>query len=190
MARRNIKAPALGAAMSFALAGCVGGSSDTSASGKPTTLTIGMSNAPQSLAANTTIGGGSLTYYTAVYDSLLLLKPDGSPAPGLADKWGHDDARTTLTLHLRPGVRFSDGHAFDATAAKANLERNTKAGFNAVTASRLRELTTAKQRSSTSRRCGTKDHAASIPGTGRDLAIRPVARPRPAPPPLQRSNRC
>ncbi|MEV6171558.1 ABC transporter substrate-binding protein [Streptomyces sp. NPDC051954] len=135
MARRNIKAIALGAAMSFALAGCVGGSSDTSASGKSTTLTIGMANAPQSLAANSTIGGGDLTYYTALYDSLLFLKPDGSPAPGLTDKWGYDDARTTLTLHLRPGVKFSNGHAFDATAAKANLERNAKAGFNAVIAS-------------------------------------------------------
>ena len=61
------------------------------------------------------------------YDRLVHITPDAEPVPGLASKWEFSPDGTSLTFTLRSGVKFQDGSAFDATVAKANLDRN-KAG--------------------------------------------------------------
>lgn len=57
-----------------------------------------------------------------IFDPLVLQKPDLSFAPGLAESWSTPDNKT-LVMKLRKGVKFHDGTAFDATAAKWNLDR-------------------------------------------------------------------
>ena len=64
-----------------------------------------------------------------VFEGLTLwdLSQTGKPAvlrPGLATSWEQSaDDLKTWTFHLRPGVRFHDGTAFDADAVIWNLDR-------------------------------------------------------------------
>lgn len=67
--------------------------------------------------------GPGKPYWQAVYDTLLRLDANRQPIPGLATAFRYDPAYTTLTLDLRENVKFSDGTAFDAAAAKTNLDR-------------------------------------------------------------------
>ncbi|MEY4320469.1 MAG: hypothetical protein RLZZ471_410 [Actinomycetota bacterium] len=66
--------------------------------------------------------GHFIPYYQAVYDNLILRAPDGSYKPNLATKWQVADDSKSMTIDLRSGVKFTDGAAFNADAAKANLD--------------------------------------------------------------------
>jgi peptide/nickel transport system substrate-binding protein len=55
-------------------------------------------------------------------ENLVGLDAEGRPVPQLATSWEVDDEARTITLHLREGVKFHDGTAFDAEAVKWNLE--------------------------------------------------------------------
>ena len=54
-----------------------------------------------------------------IYDTLTRLSPTGQLEPGLAESWTFSG--TSLTIHLRPGVKFSDGTPVDANAVKASV---------------------------------------------------------------------
>jgi peptide/nickel transport system substrate-binding protein len=62
-----------------------------------------------------------------IYEPLVDYAPDGKGgatiAPVLATEWHASNDAKTFTFRLRPNVRFSDGTAFDAAAAKWNLDR-------------------------------------------------------------------
>ncbi|MFV0309433.1 MAG: ABC transporter substrate-binding protein [Desertimonas sp.] len=58
-----------------------------------------------------------------VYEPLILERPNGELAPGLATSWEFTDDNTALLLHLRDGVVFHDGATLDAEVVKANLDR-------------------------------------------------------------------
>jgi len=58
---------------------------------------------------------------TAILDGLTRIDPDGRLAPALALAWQPLDART-WRFRLRPGVVFSNGEPFDATAVKAVID--------------------------------------------------------------------
>ena len=47
---------------------------------------------------------------------------DLSAQPWLATSWSPNATYDSWTLHLRTGVTFQDGEAFDAAAAKTNLD--------------------------------------------------------------------
>jgi peptide/nickel transport system substrate-binding protein len=64
--------------------------------------------------------------YQAAYDNLILRTPDGQYKPNLATSWKLNADDTVMTLKLRTDVKFSDGSAFDATVAKANLDNFIK----------------------------------------------------------------
>jgi peptide/nickel transport system substrate-binding protein len=59
-----------------------------------------------------------------IYDTLTELSPTGQLEPGLAQSWDFAPGGYTLTLHLRPGVTFSDGSPVDAAAVKAAILHN------------------------------------------------------------------
>ena len=61
-----------------------------------------------------------------IYDSLLHISPAGTLVPGLASSASIVDTQT-VTVTLRPHVRFSDGTPFDADAVKAGILRNENA---------------------------------------------------------------
>ncbi|MBL3700994.1 ABC transporter substrate-binding protein [Leucobacter luti] len=66
--------------------------------------------------------GFNAPYLSAVYDPLVAIDGTGEPQPALATDWEYSDDFTLLTMNLRSDATFSDGAAFDAEAAVANLE--------------------------------------------------------------------
>ncbi|MCV2446803.1 ABC transporter substrate-binding protein [Paracoccus sp. DMF] len=60
--------------------------------------------------------------YANLFEGLTRIGPDGSVKPGLAERWDTADGKT-YTFHLRPGVRFHDGSAFDAQDVIFSLDR-------------------------------------------------------------------
>ena len=60
--------------------------------------------------------------YHNVYEPLLTLDTKLNIKSGLAESWTQPDPKT-LVLKLRRGVKFHDGTAFDAEAAKFNFSR-------------------------------------------------------------------
>lgn len=65
-------------------------------------------------------GLGFNHYTTMVYETLTKFE-DGVAKPGLAESW--ENGGNTWTFHLKEGVRFTDGTAFDAEAVKINIEK-------------------------------------------------------------------
>jgi peptide/nickel transport system substrate-binding protein len=64
-----------------------------------------------------------------LYDTLVRHRAEtGELAPSLAVAWTVDDAGTTWTFQLRPGVRFSDGTPVDAAAVVWNVARQIDEG--------------------------------------------------------------
>ena len=51
-------------------------------------------------------------------EGLVQFAADGSVLPGLALSWEVSGDALTYVFHLKSGVRFHDGSAFDAAAAK------------------------------------------------------------------------
>jgi len=120
MKKRILGTIAAGVAAALLLTGCAGG--DEAAPAHDDTLRIGTMSVPTSLDPIDAIGG-TMPFFQAVYDTLILRAPDGSYEPMLATEWAYDDTQTELSLTLRDDVAFDDGTAFDADAAKANLDR-------------------------------------------------------------------
>jgi peptide/nickel transport system substrate-binding protein len=94
------------------------------ASGKPLsagkvggTLTVATPGAASGF--DPSVGSSAQTSYTPwAYDPLIVWAPDGSFKPGLALSWSYGPRNKSFSLKLRPGVRFSDGTAFNAAALK------------------------------------------------------------------------
>lgn len=58
-----------------------------------------------------------------VADPLVILAPDATYQPALAESWSSVDAGYAWTFNLRSGVVFQDGTPFNAEAVKYNIER-------------------------------------------------------------------
>jgi peptide/nickel transport system substrate-binding protein len=66
----------------------------------------------------------------------------GQADPMLAESWSVSDDKLTWTFKLRPGVKFHDGSAFNAAAAKASIDRTIEiAGGPAYIWSGVKEIT-------------------------------------------------
>jgi peptide/nickel transport system substrate-binding protein len=59
----------------------------------------------------------------SIYDNLVVLLPDGSLSPWLAQAWELSPDQKSYVFHLRPGVTFHDGTPLNAAAVKANFDR-------------------------------------------------------------------
>jgi peptide/nickel transport system substrate-binding protein len=119
-----------------AAAGCTSSKSSGGDSGSSVgdALTFGTSAAPPTL--NPATGDPSYTSTLQwAYDPLVVMKGDGTFAPGLATKWGYvGKGNMAYELTLRDGVKFSDGTPLNAAAVKTFLdyERTQKAGSPAI----------------------------------------------------------
>ncbi|MFE4539344.1 ABC transporter substrate-binding protein [Streptomyces scopuliridis] len=102
-----------------------GGGTGTAAKDKTLNLAESVAATPWDLAKASI--GPEAQYYQPVYDTLIRLNTKGEPTPNLATSWAYDTARTTLTLKLRKGVKFTDGTALDADAVAKSL-LHTKGG--------------------------------------------------------------
>ncbi len=71
-----------------------------------------------------------------VADKLVYVDADGRVSPWIAEAWEQSEDATEFTLHLKPGVSFSDGTPLDASAVVANLDiwfaGRVKEGINPI----------------------------------------------------------
>ncbi len=68
--------------------------------------------------------GSGVPYLRPVYESLFERGPDGKPVPLLAS--GYEIDGLEVTIRLREGISFSNGEAFNAEVAAANINRGVK----------------------------------------------------------------
>lgn len=68
--------------------------------------------------------GSGVPYLRPVYESLFERGPDGKPVPLLAS--GYEIDGLDVTISLREGISFSNGEAFDAGVAAANINRGVE----------------------------------------------------------------
>lgn len=71
--------------------------------------------------------GSGVPYLRPVYEGLFERGPDGVPVPLLAT--GYQVDGLDVTIKLREGVMFSNGEAFNAEVAAANINRGVKLGI-------------------------------------------------------------
>ena len=71
--------------------------------------------------------GSGVPYLRPVYESLFEKSPEGKPVPLLATGYEIDGLNVTITL--RQGITFSNGEAFNAEVAAANINRGVKLGI-------------------------------------------------------------
>jgi peptide/nickel transport system substrate-binding protein len=91
------------------------------------TLTMAVFAVPTGLDPIVAAGGGATggTEMAAVYDTLVRWDPGTRTfEPRTATSVEPNADATEWTIHLRPGVRFSDGTPYDAAAVKAGLDRH------------------------------------------------------------------
>lgn len=125
--RTRMATTALAAAGVLVLTSCTtGGNSDSSSadgakSGGTFNIGIGVDLDSLDPAQQTTTTVQNVLDYGL--ETLVKFDQDGKVIPGLAETWESSKDGKVLTLHLRKGVTFQDGTAFDATAAKFNLDR-------------------------------------------------------------------
>ena len=73
-------------------------------------------------------GNAQYMVYPAV-EQLGRQQLDGTYKPFLCESWDRDNNALTLTLHLRKGIKFSDGSDFTADVVKWNLQTMMTHGF-------------------------------------------------------------
>lgn len=140
---RNVRrlVPAIGLAALVAVAGCASppqsGGADTSGAGAawPETPEITLVNGKPGgtfrlgIAEPTAIDpynaqeseGILVTQY--LFTGLVKFDPDGTPKPGVADKWESDPSCTTWTFTLKHGTRFQNGETVTSASFKRGWER-------------------------------------------------------------------
>ncbi|NUU25232.1 MAG: ABC transporter substrate-binding protein [Streptomycetaceae bacterium] len=104
----------------LATAGC-GGASDKPASGTGT-LALSVLGAPNSFEVSQLSDGQAAYVWNSVYDTLLYTDNKGRIQPNAAESWAYTDGGRTLTLKLRKGMTFSNGHPVNAAGVKASLD--------------------------------------------------------------------
>ena len=110
------------------LAVCVATSTSASAE---SVLRIGLNDEPDGLDPTFSRAYVGRIVLGALCDKLFDISPDGKVVPQLATKYEWADDKKSVTLDLRPGVKFHDGTPVNAEAVKFTLERykNTPGSF-------------------------------------------------------------
>ncbi len=139
-ASRGLTATA-GLAMAFALA--VSGCSATPTASGPAsaatggTLVIGVTSDPDTLFPWKATQFQAVNVLQTIYGTLTEFDKDLNVVPGLAESWDISTDGLTLTLHLRKGVTFDDGSAFDSADVKFSLDKIKEEATAAVAAASL-----------------------------------------------------
>ncbi|MBO0893170.1 MAG: ABC transporter substrate-binding protein [Acidimicrobiales bacterium] len=74
--------------------------------------------------APSTTGAANAVMLDAIYGDLFSETPQGKVVPDLASGYTESNGGQTWTIHIRPGVTFSDGTPFNAQAVAFNIKRD------------------------------------------------------------------
>jgi ABC-type transport system substrate-binding protein len=89
-----------------------------------TTLVVGIAADPTGLDPEAVLNNTSGFVMATIYDGLTRYKPGTTEVgPGLAEKWDISADGLTYMFHLRKGVTFHDGTAFNAKTYVKGLDR-------------------------------------------------------------------
>ncbi|MBL8629459.1 MAG: hypothetical protein JNM81_07515 [Rhodospirillaceae bacterium] len=93
------------------------------------TLRVARNQIPPSLGnPYTSAGQPGAAIWSALFDALTVVEPNGDLSPGLALRWDLVSP-TRWRFYLRPNVTFHDGQPFDANTVVANIQAlQTEAG--------------------------------------------------------------
>ncbi len=115
---------ALNLALGLPLAAGLAADLAAQAQGKKDTLVLAMTLEPPGL--DPTAGAAAAIAEVVQYnllETLTKIQSDSSIAPLLAQRWTVTPDNKTWAFHLRPGVRFHNGEAFNAATVKFAFER-------------------------------------------------------------------
>ncbi|HUX72231.1 MAG TPA: ABC transporter substrate-binding protein [Cellulomonadaceae bacterium] len=117
-------------------------SSPSSTTGKPGgSLVIGVTSDPDTLFPWKATQFQAVHLLENIYGTLTEFDKDLNVVPGLATSWEASADGKTLTLHLRTGVTFDDGTAFDSASVKSSLDAINLESTAAVARSSLALVT-------------------------------------------------
>ena len=89
-----------------------------------TDITLGMQLEPPHLDPTSAAAAAiDEVVYANIYEGLTRFEADGSVTPALAESWDISDDGLSYTFHLRDGVQYHDGAAFDSADVKFSLDR-------------------------------------------------------------------
>ena len=91
-----------------------------------TTLRIALADDPDVLDPTLSRSYTTRIVFASICDKLFDIDENLKVVPQLALGYETSADGKALTIKLRPGVKFHDGEAFDATAAKYSLDRYIK----------------------------------------------------------------
>jgi peptide/nickel transport system substrate-binding protein len=74
--------------------------------------------------ATNTNGAANQDLMNSIYGNLFELGPGGKVVPDLASGYSFSDGGKTVTIKLRPGVKFTDGTPLNAAAVAFNFKRD------------------------------------------------------------------
>jgi peptide/nickel transport system substrate-binding protein len=137
----RIAAAAAAAVTISALAACSSATAGGAAGSGSAATTAGASGTlnwewelPTSWDPVTSSAGWDMHVLGLVYASITTLDASGTVAPSLASSWKYAADGKSVTFQLRPGLKFSDGTALDATAVKENIVRGQTQSNSTVSA--------------------------------------------------------
>ena len=89
-------------------------SSSTSTDGEQTLVRMNIGSEPDSLDPWQSAASDTEAIMHNVFEGLCLYDENGEIIPGLAERWDISEDGLTYTFHLRQGVTFHNGDAFDS----------------------------------------------------------------------------
>lgn len=87
------------------------------------TLTVAHQSATSTLDPARAGNEAEYAYLQAVYNSLTFINWDMQPEPELAESWEVSEDGTSVTFHLKSGVKFHDGSDLDAEDVVYTIKR-------------------------------------------------------------------
>lgn len=105
------------------------------------TLAFGITTDPDTLFPWKATQFQAVNLLQNIYGTLTEFDQDLNVVPGLATSWDTSDDGLTVTLHLRDGVVFDDGSAFDSADVVDSLTKIQDEATAAVAASTLANVT-------------------------------------------------
>lgn len=116
---RTLRLMLLMGAACLVLSSCTAGQPSTAAA----KLVYGLTLAPTGLDPHIDVSSELGIPLNSVYDTLVFRTESGDFVPMLAESWEISENGLQYQFHLRQGIHFHDGTAFDATAVKRTLDR-------------------------------------------------------------------